>query len=230
MLHSAKCKPALVRRFPLPDEEFFMAPLPALDTWRSASGSGAGAPGGSDDSGSDWFIRPEDVIICKDPRGNDWQLGSGAYGSVRLREAKHYTWPHASTMPGARGHKKSRSYPIVGLQFLLLAFPVRARTSLSMSMRYAFHQVERGIRCAKPGNAPSLAGRQRDLHVRRQWCDPCMAHRLLIQRQRRTSSWAYTEVACLIHWQAYEAAAFLHTLPQHVLPVQVYKGVHWMLA
>ena len=60
-----------------------MAPLPALDSWRSASGSGPGANGGSDDSGSDWFIRPEDVVICKDPRGNDWQLGSGAYGSVR---------------------------------------------------------------------------------------------------------------------------------------------------
>ncbi|KAK9836929.1 hypothetical protein WJX81_000389 [Elliptochloris bilobata] len=69
-------------QYPLPDEEFFMAPLPALDTWRSASGSRLGGTGGSEDSCSDWFIRPEDVVICKDPRGNDWQLGSGAYGSV----------------------------------------------------------------------------------------------------------------------------------------------------
>ncbi len=65
----------------MPDEEFFMVPAPALDTWRSASGSGPGGLGG--DEAGDWFIRPDDVIICKDPRGNDWQLGSGAYGSVR---------------------------------------------------------------------------------------------------------------------------------------------------
>ncbi len=58
-----------------------MVPAPALDTWRSASGSGPGGLGG--DEAGDWFIRPDDVIICKDPRGNDWQLGSGAYGSVR---------------------------------------------------------------------------------------------------------------------------------------------------
>ena len=84
LLTSPKSGSLARRRFPLPDEEFFIAPMPALDSWRSASGSGPGGNGGADDSGSDWFIRPEDVVICKDPRGNDWQLGSGAYGSVRL--------------------------------------------------------------------------------------------------------------------------------------------------
>jgi len=73
-----------------------MVPAPALDTWRSASGSGPGGLGGGDEAG-DWFIRPDDVVICRDPRGNDWQLGSGAYGSVRRRPvtaaATHSTRP-----------------------------------------------------------------------------------------------------------------------------------------
>ncbi len=74
-----------------------MAPMPALDTWRSApSGTGAGL--GSADEG-DWFIRPEDVVICKDPRGNDWQLGSGAYGSVR----PHTWWRGSMVMAVMNG-------------------------------------------------------------------------------------------------------------------------------
>lgn len=31
---------------------------------------------------SDWEILPEDIMICKDPYGRDWQLGTGGFGSV----------------------------------------------------------------------------------------------------------------------------------------------------
>lgn len=31
---------------------------------------------------SDWEILPEDILICKDPYGRDWQLGTGGFGSV----------------------------------------------------------------------------------------------------------------------------------------------------
>ena len=32
---------------------------------------------------ADWEILPEDILICKDPYGRDWQLGTGGFGSVR---------------------------------------------------------------------------------------------------------------------------------------------------
>ncbi len=32
---------------------------------------------------SDWELRPEDVSICKRANGEDWQIGSGAFGQVR---------------------------------------------------------------------------------------------------------------------------------------------------
>ena len=31
---------------------------------------------------SDWEIAAEQITICKRPNGEDWELGSGAYGSV----------------------------------------------------------------------------------------------------------------------------------------------------
>ena len=46
--------------------------------WRTRTSLGT-AMGGE----ADWEITPEDIVICKDPYGRDWQLGTGGFGSVR---------------------------------------------------------------------------------------------------------------------------------------------------
>ena len=38
---------------------------------------------------ADWEILPEDILICKDPYGRDWQLGTGGFGSVRSPCSPH---------------------------------------------------------------------------------------------------------------------------------------------
>lgn len=68
------------------DTEYFVEPRFAMSggswrdggesssLWRTRTSLGAEA---------DWEIMPEDIIICKDPYGRDWQLGTGGFGSVR---------------------------------------------------------------------------------------------------------------------------------------------------
>ena len=46
-----------------------------------ASVARAGSVGSAAEA--EWQIPPEDILICKDPYGRDWQLGTGGFGSVR---------------------------------------------------------------------------------------------------------------------------------------------------
>lgn len=46
---------------------------------RTSMGTGSMSP-----EAMEWEILPEDIIICKDPYGRDWQLGTGGFGSVRI--------------------------------------------------------------------------------------------------------------------------------------------------
>ena len=46
-----------------------------------ASVARAGSVGSAAEA--EWQIPPEDIMICKDPYGRDWQLGTGGFGSVR---------------------------------------------------------------------------------------------------------------------------------------------------
>jgi hypothetical protein len=51
----------------------------------SLGGASSVSPADGSGSGAEWQIPPEDIAICKDPYGRDWQLGTGGFGSVRQR-------------------------------------------------------------------------------------------------------------------------------------------------
>ncbi len=74
------------------DTEYFVEPryvMSGASSWRERDGESSSlwrtrtslgtAMGGE----ADWEIMPEDIVICKDPYGRDWQLGTGGFGSVR---------------------------------------------------------------------------------------------------------------------------------------------------
>lgn len=74
------------------DTEYFVEPrfvMSGASSWRERDGEASSlwrtrtslgtAMGGE----ADWEIMPEDIVICKDPYGRDWQLGTGGFGSVR---------------------------------------------------------------------------------------------------------------------------------------------------
>ena len=57
-----------------------------------SSGRAAAAPRSTDEQfllpnvpWNDWEIREEDIAIDKRPDGSNWELGSGAFGKVRLQ-------------------------------------------------------------------------------------------------------------------------------------------------
>ena len=55
---------------------------------------------------ADWEILPEDIMICKDPYGRDWQLGTGGFGSVSASVMMpEKTVCLAMTSPGGCCHK-----------------------------------------------------------------------------------------------------------------------------
>ncbi|CAL8471975.1 g11517 [Coccomyxa elongata] len=73
------------------DTEYFVEPryvMSGASSWRERDGESSSlwrtrtslgtAMGGE----ADWEIMPEDIVICKDPYGRDWQLGTGGFGSV----------------------------------------------------------------------------------------------------------------------------------------------------
>jgi hypothetical protein len=47
----------------------------------------------------EWEILPEDIAICKDPYGRDWQLGTGGFGSVRLHSIAAPASAHRRACP-----------------------------------------------------------------------------------------------------------------------------------
>ena len=72
------------------DTEYFVEPRFAVSggSWRDGGESSSlwrtrTSLGNSMGAEADWEIMPEDIIICKDPYGRDWQLGTGGFGSVR---------------------------------------------------------------------------------------------------------------------------------------------------
>ena len=63
--------------------------------WRSRTSLGAssvGPQGSEGGAAADWQIPPEDILICKDPYGRDWQLGTGGFGSVRTSPFLRLCW------------------------------------------------------------------------------------------------------------------------------------------
>ena len=48
---------------------------------------------------ADWEILPEDIMICKDPYGRDWQLGTGGFGSVSVMMPEKVASPSVA-VPG----------------------------------------------------------------------------------------------------------------------------------
>ena len=54
---------------------------------------------------ADWEILPEDILICKDPYGRDWQLGTGGFGSVR----SPCSTSSAGSQEGSKGYTYMRS-------------------------------------------------------------------------------------------------------------------------
>ncbi|KAK9905638.1 hypothetical protein WJX75_003659 [Coccomyxa subellipsoidea] len=71
------------------DTEYFVEPRFAVSagSWRDGGESSSlwrtrTSLGNSMGAEADWEIMPEDIIICKDPYGRDWQLGTGGFGSV----------------------------------------------------------------------------------------------------------------------------------------------------
>ena len=60
--------------------EYYMQPRGAgLTVWGSLVSTRSEV---LEDTG--WEVNPADITICKDPTGNNWQLGTGGFGSVRL--------------------------------------------------------------------------------------------------------------------------------------------------
>lgn len=70
------------------DTEYFVEPRLVMSgassrdfessLWRTRTSLGRTSLGAE----ADWEISPDDIVICKDPYGRDWQLGTGGFGSV----------------------------------------------------------------------------------------------------------------------------------------------------
>ena len=75
--------------------EYYMQPRGAgLTVWGSLVSTRSEV---LEDTG--WEVNPADITICKDPTGNNWQLGTGGFGSVRLHHQFDYLFWQGS--PGA---------------------------------------------------------------------------------------------------------------------------------
>lgn len=70
------------------DMEYFVEPRMLMtgssrdDTSLYRSRTSLGTSMGAE---ADWEILPEHIMICKDPYGRDWQLGTGGFGSVGIK-------------------------------------------------------------------------------------------------------------------------------------------------
>lgn len=114
------CSGRLLFRFLMLDNdtEYFVEPRFAVSggSWRDGGESSSlwrtrTSLGNSMGAEADWEIMPEDIIICKDPYGRDWQLGTGGFGSVRRCSSLPSALHLYCSNPGARSHLEILSRP-----------------------------------------------------------------------------------------------------------------------